>query len=278
MSPKAPLKVCLVQMNSCSDLNKNLLECEARIKHAAANDCDLIIFPECVLLWAKTEITHREAKDRQGWIDLLSPISPKYKIAIIWGGLGERAGEDVFNSSFIFDCEGELINVYRKTHLFQIFSSQQKSMDETKIYQHGDTGPIIVEISGWSIGISICYDLRFPEFVRNYAGCDLIINTAAFTKRTGKAHWEVLMRARAIENQSYVIGSAQCGVNQLTSMEAYGHSLLIDPWGELIQDLGEEPSCEIFTLDYKRIIDTREQIPSLYTSFPGLRPIQVEKS
>lgn len=266
------LRVCLVQMSSTPVLEENLIQASKFIKDAAQEQNDVIIFPECALLWAKKDITHAEAKTRAEWIDLLGALSRNNKIAVIWGGLAERDGDKVFNSSFIFDDQGLLLDVYRKTHLFQIFTPGKKAIDETEIYEHGDSGPCIVKIKDWSIGISICYDLRFPEFLRNYAGCDLMINSAAFTKKTGEAHWEVLMRARAIENQSYVIGSAQCGRNELSGISAYGHSILIDPWGKVLQDLGEGIASQSFVLDKQVIHQTRDQLPALYTSFPHLRP------
>ncbi|EDM26811.1 Nitrilase/cyanide hydratase and apolipoprotein N-acyltransferase [Lentisphaera araneosa HTCC2155] len=265
------LRVCLVQMSSSPDFEENLAHAKSIIEQASQNRDELIIFPECALLWAKTDITHQNAKTREQWTDLLSPLSKTYKIAIVWGGLAERQENKVFNSSFIFDADGHLLDVYRKTHLFQIFTPGKKAIDETETYEHGDTGPCVVKINDWSIGISICYDLRFPEFLRNYAGCDLMINSAAFTKATGKAHWEVLMRARAVENQSYVIGSAQCGRNELSGISAYGHSIVIDPWGEVLGDLGESIASQSFVLNKQIIQQTRETVPALYTSFPHLR-------
>ncbi|MDD7984603.1 hypothetical protein PQO01_06535 [Lentisphaera marina] len=265
------LRVCLVQMSSTPVLEENLIQASKFIKDAAQEQNDVIIFPECALLWAKKDITHAEAKTRIEWINLLGALSKDNKIAVIWGGLAERDGDRIFNSSFIFDDEGLLLEVYRKTHLFQIFTPGKKAIDETEIYEHGDSGPCIVKIKGWSIGISICYDLRFPEFLRNYAGCDLMINSAAFTKKTGEAHWEVLMRARAIENQSYVIGSAQCGQNALSGITAYGHSLAINPWGEVLTDLGECVNSQNLVLHKHLIKQTRESLPALYTSFPELR-------
>ena len=265
------LRIHLVQMSSSPELDSNLIHCRQIIKKAVAEGNDLIIFPECALTWAKTEITHKLAKMRTAWIDLLAQESKNHSISIIWGGLAEREGDKVFNSSFIFDCDGSLLAVYRKTHLFQIFASDSLSVDETKTYTHGNTGPVIIKIKGWSLGISICYDLRFPEFLRSYAGCDLIVNTAAFTRRTGRAHWEVLMRARAIENQCYLIGSCQTGVNKLSGISAYGHSMLIDAWGEVLCDLESEVKSQSLSLPYNSIEKTRALVPALYTSFPHLR-------
>ena len=266
-----PLKVCITQMSSSPDISVNLTHCKQLIEAASKQGNQLIIFPECALIWAKTEITHELAKTQAEWVQLLSKEAKEQSIAIIWGGLAERDGEQVFNTSFIFDKSGTLLGLYRKTHLFQIFASDSVNVDETATYTHGNTGPVTVNIEGWSIGISICYDLRFPEFLRSYAGCDLIVNTAAFTRRTGRAHWEVLMRARAIENQCFVLGSAQCGLNKLSGFSAYGHSIAIDPWGKILGELEGEPGSFNTELDHSDIIKNRNLVPALYTSFPNLR-------
>jgi len=265
------LKIHLVQMSSSPDLESNLVDCRKIIQQASAEGNDLVIFPECALTWAKTEVTHQLAKTEADWVTLLAEDSKKYSIAIIWGGLAECDGEKVYNSSFVFDHDGTLLGIYRKTHLFQIFASDSLSVDETETYTHGNNGPIIVNIKDWSLGISICYDLRFPEFLRSYAGCDLIVNTAAFTRRTGRAHWEVLMRARAIENQAYMIGSCQTGINKLSGISAYGHSMLVDPWGKVLCDLESDVKSQSLILEYKSIEKTRALVPALYTSFPDLR-------
>jgi len=262
------LKIQINQLSSGPDISKNLFLAENFLTESKS--CELAVFPECALLWAKKDITHKEAKTEGEWLELIAPLSIKYKRAIIWGGIAERNGDKVYNTSFIIGKNGELIAKYRKTHLFQIFANDQFSIDETATYEHGDTGPVTIELAGWKVGISICYDLRFPEFYRNYAGCDLIINTAAFTRKTGKAHWEVLMRARAIENQCFMLGVGQCGRNELTRFSAYGHSLLIDPWGVVNNDLGSKPLSKVVSIDKEIIHKTRSLVPALNSAFPNL--------
>ena len=122
---------------------------------------------------------------------------------------------------------------------------------------------MLISVNDWNIGLTICYDLRFPELFRAYTGADLVLCTSEFTQFTGKSHWEVLLKARAIENQYYVAGVNQCGLNESINTRAYGHSMVIDPWGSVISSLAENEGYISETLSKKEIVNVRKKLPSL---------------
>lgn len=257
------LKTAIVQASSTPELDYNLQWVKQSFKAAAENDCQMIIFPECILCWAKNELTKAKALPLEDWEEIIIPLSQQYKIAAVWGGLQVKEGEKIYNTSLVYDKNGKRLARYEKTHLFQLFIKDKISVDETKTYEFGRTGPVAFEIDGFSFGLTICYDLRFPELFREYADLDCVICTAAFTKKTGRAHWEVLLRARAIENQCYILSAAQCGINEVSKIHTYGHSMAIDSWGKIIAEAQNEPEVIYAEIDKKQIADNREILPAL---------------
>ena len=164
------------------------------------------------------------------------------------------------NRAYVISPEGDIKATYDKKHLFRVDLSDQstsKIVDETKIYSAGDKTQLF-DFGPWKIGLGICFDLRFPEMWRFYfsQGANLLSIPSAFTVPTGKAHWHTLMRARAIENQAYVIASAQVGQHN-ERISTYGHSLVIDPWGEILCDLGEQETFQVIELNLERVHEVR---------------------
>lgn len=166
------------------------------------------------------------------------------------------------NTSFLFAPDGSCISRYEKLHLFDVEVDGGAVYRESKLIEPGReiAEP---ELPFVRAGLSICYDLRFPELYRRMAadGAELLCVAANFTKKTGQSHWEVLLRARAVENTCFVLASGQCGKKR--EFEAYGHSMMIDPWGEILVELGEEPGVGVADLDAERLAGVRRQIPSL---------------
>jgi nitrilase len=166
----------------------------------------------------------------------------------------------VRNSTLVFDPQGQRIARYDKIHLFA-FDNGRESYDEGRVLEAGSE-PASFEVDGLRVGLSVCYDLRFPELFRRYAPVDLLLVPAAFTHTTGQAHWELLLRARAVENQCYVLAPAQGGTHP-NGRRTFGHTELIDPWGQVLAVQAEGEGVVIGEVDPARIAQVREQLPAL---------------
>ena len=184
----------------------------------------------------------------------------------IWVHLGSLAlkgqGGKLVNRGFVIDDRGEIRARYDKIHLFDVDLPTGESWRESAIYDAGRNAIIVPETPVGKLGLTICYDLRFPELFQRLsdAGADLISVPAAFTVPTGKAHWQVLLRARAIEAELFVVAAAQAGRHE-DGRETYGHSLVADPWGEVLLEMGEAPGLAFVEIDSKRLADVRSRIP-----------------
>ncbi|MCM8525433.1 MAG: hypothetical protein NE327_02880 [Lentisphaeraceae bacterium] len=257
------MKIAISQASSTPDPEVNIQWVEESFQKAKENRSELIIFPECILSWAKNEETRKQARSLADWKKIFMPLIKKYEIASVWGGVQILEDKKIYNTMMAYDMAGNELGIYEKTHLFQLFIKDKITVDETQTYEFGRTGPVKFELNGFSFGMSICYDVRFPELYREYSGVDALICTAAFTKKTGRAHWETLLRARAIENQCYMLAAAQCGVNKLDGIQTYGHSMAIDPWGKVLAEAEDEPTVIFTELDKNKITTDRELLPAL---------------
>ena len=166
------------------------------------------------------------------------------------------------NACPVFDAAGRLLAIYDKIHLFDVEVAGELYR-ESAIVQPGDC-PVMAEVGGFKTGLSICYDLRFPELYRHYAGqgCNLISMVAAFTETTGRAHWQPLLQARAIENQCYLLASAQWG-RHADNRHTWGHSMIIDPWGEIVAELPEGEGVITAVLSVDKLQSVRRSLPAL---------------
>jgi nitrilase len=182
---------------------------------------------------------------------------------VLFGGVPVAEGAAVLNAALLYGPDGRLLARYDKIHLFQLDPAKPSGIDETRWYTPGSE-PVAVTLNGWKIGLSICYDLRFPELYRHYAPADLLVCTAAFTEATGRAHWEVLLRARAIENQCFMAGVGQCGTNPETGQTLFGHTCLVDPWGEEVVAVpGGTEGLAVTALARTRLDEVRARLPAL---------------
>jgi len=257
------MKVAISQSSSSPFPEENIKWVEESFKLATKENAELLIFPECILCWAKDKETKKQARSISEWESLIIPLIKEYKIATVWGGVQISENSKIYNTMLAYNEDAKLIAKYEKTHLFQLFIKDKINVDETETYDFGRTGPVTFDLNGFSFGMSICYDLRFPELYRSYNEVDALICTAAFTKKTGRAHWEVLLRARAIENQCYMLAAAQCGENKLNGIQTYGHSMAIDPWGKVLSEAKNTPTVIFSVLDKKKIKNDRELLPAL---------------
>lgn len=257
------MKIAIAQSSSTPYPDENLKWIQTAFEKAQKEKAELIIFPECILCWAKNDETKKQARSVKDWEKLILPFVKQYKVASVWGGVQVSENSKIYNTMLAYDNAGGLIARYEKTHLFQLFIKDKINVDETETYEFGRTGPISFELNGFTFGLSICYDIRFPELYRAYGEVDALICTAAFTKKTGRAHWEVLLRARAIENQCYMLAAAQCGTNKLNGIQTYGHSMAVDSWGKVLAEAKDSPALIFTNLSKKKISADRELLPAL---------------
>ena len=184
----------------------------------------------------------------------------------IWVHLGSLAlrgdGEKLVNRGFVIDGQGEVRARYDKIHLFDVDLPTGESWRESTMYEAGERTVVVSDTPVGKLGLTICYDLRFPRLFQRLseAGADVIAVPAAFTVPTGRAHWQVLMRARAIESELFIVAAAQAGHHE-DGRDTYGHSLVADPWGELLLEMGGEPGLAFVEIDLDRIADVRSRIP-----------------
>lgn len=263
------MKVTLVQTNSRDDKAVNLKQTEALLRAAIEDGRpDLVALPELITyLGGTAEGARASAEHLPGGPahQMLQRIAREYRVHIHGGSLNEVDGTDLFNTTAVFDPDGREIARYRKIHMFDVVTPDGKVYRESATYTAG-TEIVTYEIGGVRIGCAICYDIRFAElFVAlARAGADVIVVPAAFTMMTGKDHWEVLLRARAIETQAYVLAPGQAGSYVEDGIErmSYGNSLVADPWGTVIARAQDGVGWVHAKLDFEYQHRIRADLPS----------------
>ena len=192
----------------------------------------------------------------------LSNLARQYGIYLIGGSIPEKRGNRYFNTTIAYNPSGEIIGIYRKIHLFDV-DFENLHFQESAVLTAGNT-PLLIDTPWGKIGILICYDLRFPELIRLYAlrGAIMVVVPAAFNPVTGPLHWEVLFRARAIDNQVFLLGASPAPHPQ-ASYQAYGHSLIVDPMGRVVEQLGNEEAIIVKEIDRSLVNQARQQLPLL---------------
>lgn len=257
------LRVALVQMDSGLEIEKNLGRADQLL--AGAEHVDLVALPEVFACRGSDADYRRSAQALDDSIIAWAAALAREKVAwILAGSFCERSGDKVFNTSVLLDRDGQIAATYRKIHLFEAFLDDGGRIREADAFDPGDT-PVMADVDGWQTGLTICYDLRFPELFRSVSadGAHLFVVPANFTQRTGRDHWEVLLRARAIENQCFVVAPGQCGANRVTGVASYGNSMVIGPWGEILCRAGETEELLVAELDPQYLSQIRERIPVL---------------
>jgi len=263
-------KFAAIQTVSTPDVARNLDAAARLVAQAAQAGAQWVALPEYFCLMglrddAKLAIAE---PDGDGPIQrFLSDLAREHRIVLVGGTLPIAATTPgrVRNACCVYGPEGTRITRYDKIHLFA-FDNGKESYDEARVLEAGDT-PVSFERDGWRVGLSVCYDLRFPELYRGLmrTPCDVLFVPAAFTHTTGLAHWLLLLRARAVENQCYVVAPAQGGLHE-NGRRTFGHSVVIDPWGEVLSiahEGGEGEGFAIAELSHERIAQVRTQLPAL---------------
>lgn len=265
---KNSLVIACIQTTSTNDVEKNVTFVHTCIESAAKSGANLVLFPENVFYMKNSNQNvgfEPYLSQHQTIFAQLKQLAIQYKIAIHVGSFPEKiSGSDkIYNSSVILHKDGTLGPLYRKIHLFNLVIENGSSYKESDhVCPGGDVVMDVVE--GWNIGLSICYDLRFPELYRELSkmNLDVILVPSAFTVTTGPDHWEILLRSRAIENQCYLVASAQCG-QHTPQRSTYGHSMVVDPWGRVVDRLENERGMIVHTLRREIITDVRRKLPAL---------------
>ncbi len=256
-------KIAVIQIDTKSDLQKNLRKIDEMIEKAVMNGAVFISLPEN-MHQMNNGIDEMVIEDIPGYtISFMSEIAIKHKIWIHCGSIKEyNEHGKTFNTTVILDPQGEVVGKYRKLHLFDVDLKESGSFRESDKNASGND-IVNVETEMGNLGLTICYDLRFPELFRllTLNGAEIIFVPANFTSTTGKAHWETLLRARAIENGVYIVASAQIG--QKHNMLAYGHSMIVDPWGEVIAVAPDEETIIYGEIDLDYVYKIREKLPCL---------------
>lgn len=262
-----PLRVAAVQMISTPRVADNLAVAGRLVAEAAAQGARLVALPEYFPIMGMNETDKVGVRELDGdgpIQSFLAETAARHGIWLIGGSIPLAAADPakVLNSTVVYDPQGGRVARYDKIHLFA-FDNGRERYDEGRTLLAGSE-PVAFDAGGVRVGMSVCYDLRFPELYRAlmHPPCDLIVVPSAFTHTTGQAHWELLLRARAIENQCYVLAPAQGGLHE-NGRRTWGHSLLADPWGRLVDCLAEGPGVVIGELDRQRLADVRQQLPAL---------------
>ncbi len=263
------MKVAAIQMVSGTAVAGNLEAAGALIREAAAAGAELAVLPEYFCLLGRRDgdkVAVRESFGGGAIQDFLARTARECRLWLVGGTLPLEASDagHVRNASLAFSPAGELVARYDKIHLFR-FDNGRERYDEARVIEPGaDTAAFVLRDRAghdWRIGMSVCYDLRFPELYRALAA-DVLLVPSAFTWGTGQAHWELLLRARAVENLAYVVAPAQGGVHE-NGRQTWGHSMVVDPWGEVLRQREQDAGVVVAQLDAARLASVRAQLPAL---------------
>jgi deaminated glutathione amidase len=267
------LPTAAIQMTATADVAANLSTVKQLVTEAAAGGARLVVLPECFPFLGSTEGQKMSAAEdlddaTPGPIrDELAALASKHQLWIVGGGMPERIAGDprrAYNTAIALDPAGTLRARYRKIHLFDVDIPGGAVLRESDATVAGDA-VVVADIDGARVGFTICYDVRFPELYRELVmehGAEVVLVPAAFTAHTGRAHWHLLLRARAIENQVWLVAAAQAGHHN-EKRESFGHSLILDPWGTVVAERAAGAGVIAAVLDSETVATRRQQMPCL---------------
>jgi deaminated glutathione amidase len=266
------LTVAAIQLSSQDDVAGNLAQCQKWVERAAQAGAKLVVLPENFAFFGADEPRVKLAEPLLASGSEAAPIQTSLAhwardlgITLVGGGMPTESGDSArpFNTAVVFGPEGRLIAHYHKVHLFDVALADGTTLSESARTSAGKS-LATVRVQGFEVGLSICYDVRFPELYRGLidAGAEVILVPAAFTLHTGKDHWMPLLQARAIESQAWVIAAAQWGPHP-GGRRCYGHSMVIDPWGAIVAQSPDRPGFVLATIDHEYQKQVRESLPSL---------------
>lgn len=261
-------RIAVLQMTSGIDPDANAASIERAIAEAKAEGAQMLFTPEMSGRLDRDRARAAQSIAAEAEDPVLHRVCQAAAREGLWVALGSLAldnGDGSWaNRSLVIDAQGEIVARYDKMHMFDVDLDSGESWRESRTYRAGDEA-VTVKTPGGRLGLTVCYDIRFPALfdALGRARCDVIAIPAAFTVPTGEAHWHVLQRARAIEASAYIVAAAQVGAHE-DGRRTYGHSLVVDPWGEVLLDMGgEKPGLGFAEIDLERIAEVRRQVPSL---------------
>ncbi len=262
-------KIAALQMASGPQLQANLMEAGRLIKEAAAQGAEMVVLPETFVLMGKQEQVRLAIAETAGdgpIQQFLQQQAQKYKVWIVAGTIPIRSDDPdhAYATSFLYNAQGEVVARYDKIHLFDAMVGENRDTYTESAATKPGTQPVVVDTPFGRLGMSVCYDLRFPELYRRLseAGAQILVVPSAFTEITGKAHWEVLLRARAIENLCYVVAAAQGGYH-VNGRTTYGHSMVVDYWGNILNMREKGAGIVTASLDLASLEQQRKTFPVL---------------
>ncbi|MGI9570151.1 MAG: carbon-nitrogen hydrolase family protein [Desulfobulbia bacterium] len=260
-------RTAMIQLRSGRNVESNIENATELISVASRNGAEYVLTPENTdIMELRSKILFEKIQTEQenaGLKEFLE-LSKELGIWLHVGSMAIKFSETkIANRSYLINPEGVIAASYDKIHMFDVELPGGERFRESKNYQSGEQAPV-TKLPWGSIGLSICYDLRFPQLFRQLAqsGAEIIAVPSAFTYQTGKAHWHVLLRARAIENGCFIIAAAQSGQHE-SGRKTFGHSLIINPWGQIIAEAGNEPGIIYGDIDLDQVTNVRQKIPSL---------------
>ena len=262
--------VGLVQMSSTNKRAENMISAEALIRKAAAQGAEMVLTPEMTTLLEgdrKALLGKIYSEDDDPSLPVFQGLARELGIWLVIGSMAVKLGNRIVNRCYVISPEGSIVTRYDKIHMFDVDLPGGEYHRESSVYTAGDK--LVMAATPWgNMGLSICYDLRFPHLYRKLAqaGAGILTVPAAFTAVTGKAHWHILLRARAIENGAFIFAPAQTGHHVSAGgdmRETFGHSLFVDPWGDIIDDGGADVGVVVAEIDLALIEKARSRIPSL---------------
>lgn len=257
------MKLALIQLTSTDNSKNNIQKIEKFLEQNCTQEepAKYIFLPECFYALSNgRDLVNDVVSENNEHMQNIVNLAKKYKVYLLGGSVVfEDSNKKIKNRALFIDDNGKLIGYYDKRKLFKC-NLKERIVDEGRIFSKGNSESV-VEINELKIGANICFDLRYPEFFQSYRkkNCNLMTVASAFTVPTGKAHWETLLRARAIETQSFIVASAQWGQNH-TSVSTYGHSLVISPWGEVLLNLEEGEKIGYVDIDLSLISEIKSKI------------------
>jgi len=255
-----------IQMTSTPNLATNLSSAADFVQQAVRQGAELVTLPEnFAFLGEETEKVNQASAIAQQTEKFLKTTAQRYQITLVGGGFPIPVAEGkVSNTALMVNAEGEEVVRYDKIHLFDVNLPDGNRYQESKTVQAGTQPQLAHSPDFGTIGLSVCYDIRFPEMYRELAqqGAEILLIPSAFTAYTGQYHWQVLLQARAIENTCYVIAPAQTG-HHYARRESHGHAMIIDPWGIVLSDAGDQPGLALAEITPSRLEQIRHQMPSL---------------
>jgi len=269
-------RVAAVQMRSGRDVAANIASAEALVREAAAAGALYVQTPEMTNLLerSRADLLAKIAGEADcPALARFRALAAELGIHLHIGSLAVKLADGaVANRGFLIGPDGGILARYDKIHMFDVDLANGESWRESATYRPG-TEAVVADVGGARLGLAICYDVRFPHLFRALAkaGAEVLAVPAAFTRQTGEAHWQVLMRARAIENGAYVIAAAQGGSHE-DGRETYGHSLIVDPWGKVVAEAGAEPGVVVADIDVAAVAAARARIPALVNDRPFAAP------